>query len=133
MTTTHDPAAIAAPLGDYCHGMEVPGNSRLLFTAGQVGVDPEGNTPDDFASQCHWAFRNLLAVLESAGMGVADLVKVSIYMTSADDSDAFVEIRRSYFGDHRPASTRLLVAALARPEWLIEIEAVAAHTAPSRG
>ena len=111
--------------------MEGPGNARLLFTAGQVGVDPEGNTPGDFVSQCHWAFRNLLAVLESAGMGVDDLVKFSAYMTRVDDSDAFIEIRRTYFGDHRPASTRVVVAALARPEWLLEIEGVAARTEPA--
>jgi len=71
-------------------------------------------------------WQNILAVLAEGGMGVQDLVKVTSFLTRKEDYAKFGPVRARYLGEHRPASTLLVVSALARPEFLVEVEAVAA-------
>ena len=71
-------------------------------------------------------WQNILAVLAEGGMGVADIVKVTSFLTRAENYPKFAPVRAKYLGSHRPASTLLVVSALARPEFLVEVEAVAA-------
>lgn len=115
------------PLAKYSLGMEVPPNARWLYVSGQVAVDKNGHTPPDFDSQAKLALDNLAAVLESAKLTVADLVKVNVFLTRADDVPAWRAARDAFQGVNRPASTLLVISRLARPEWLIEVEAVAAQ------
>ncbi len=72
------------------------------------------------------AFRNLLAILSSAGMGPHDLVKVTVFLTRPEDVGRYREVRDRMLAGATPASTLLVVAALADANWLVEIEAVAA-------
>ena len=72
------------------------------------------------------AWRNLLAILESAGMGPGDLVKVNAYLTRAEDTGLYREVRGRMLAGAEPASTLIVISALADPDWLVEIEAVAA-------
>ena len=97
-----------------------------MFTAGTPGMRPDGTVPDSIAEQAEWAWRNVLAILEEAGMGVADLVKVTHYLTRAEYIKPYVEVRSRFLGDARPASMLLVVPALVRPEFLVEVEAYAA-------
>lgn len=121
----HNPAALAPGTG-YSHGIELPPEARLLYIAGQLGVTSDGKFGADIASQADQAWRNLGAVLQSAGMGYEDIVKVNHYLVRAADIAVYREIRARYLGSHTPASTLLVISALARPEALIEVEAVAA-------
>jgi enamine deaminase RidA (YjgF/YER057c/UK114 family) len=114
-----------APPGMYSHGVVAPAAGRWLYIAGQVGVRPDGSSPEDFKGQAQCAWENLVAVLAAADMGVADLVKVNTYLTDRSHVPQFSPIRARFLGDARPASTLLIVASLARPEWFLEIEAVA--------
>ena len=120
-----NPAGIAAPVGAYSHGIVCPAEGRWLHVSGQVGVLPDGRLADGFAAQVHAAWSNLVAVLQAAGMDVSNLVKVTTFLTRAADLPALNPVRSSFLGETRPASTLLVVQALARPEWLIEVEAVA--------
>ncbi len=120
-----NPAAIAAPVGAYSHGVVCPGEGRWLHVSGQVGVLPDGTLADGFAAQVHAAWTNLAAVLQGAGMDVSHLVKVTTFITDAADLPALNPVRSAFLGEHRPASTLLVVQALARPQWLVEVEAVA--------
>jgi 2-iminobutanoate/2-iminopropanoate deaminase len=121
----HDPAVVPAPLGSYTQGLEVSPGSRLLFVSGQIPVRADGTVPEGFEAQCHTVWDNVLAVLASAGMGAEHLVKVTTYLTSRDQAEANGRIRRERLGAARPALTVVIVQTFA-PEWLLEIEAVAA-------
>ena len=111
----------------YSHAAEVPGGSRLLFVSGQVGVATDGALPDGFALQLERAMDNVEAILAAAGMSRAHIIKASYYLTCAADLPALGEIRRRRWSSDAPeAVTVIVVAALARPEFLVEVEVVAA-------
>ena len=126
MNKKHVPDTIAPPVAAYSHGIEVPPNARVLHTAGQVGILPDGTTPEGIEAQTEATWTNLMAILESAGMGIDDVVKVTTYVTSEDDFWPMAQVRARFFGDARPASTGIVVKALAKQEWLVEVELVAA-------
>lgn len=126
MTKIHNPESVHPPVSTYSHGIEVPPKARWLYCAGQVGVDAAGKAGEGFEAQCEFAWMNLVNVLRSAGMTVGDIVKMTIYLVREEDLPPFRAIRDRYLGDARPAATLFFVRALARPEWLVEIEAVAA-------
>lgn len=123
------PTDITAPLGHYSHAILVPAGTDTLHVAGQVGAAADGTVPADVEEQARLCWENLLAVLRAAGMGVENLVKTTVYLTSAADLPAFAAVRNRYLGSHKPASTLIVAAALARPEWKVEIDAVAARGA----
>ena len=110
----------------YSHGAEVAAPSRALFISGQFGVAPDGRLPADFAAQCEQAMDNVEALLAAAAMTTANLIKLTYYATQATDFPTLVQIRqRRWAFDPAPSVTAIAVSALARPEYLIEIEAVA--------
>lgn len=128
MNKKHVPDTIAPPLAAYSHGIEVPPNARVLHTAGQVGILPDGTTPEGVEAQTEATWANLMAILESAGMGIEDVVKVTTYVTNVEDFWPMAKVRARFFGDARPASTGIVVKALAKPEWLVEVDLVAAKS-----
>ena len=128
MNKKHVPDTIAPPLAAYSHGIEVPPNARVLHTAGQVGILPDGTTPEGIEAQTEATWVNLMAILESAGMGIDDVVKVTTYVTDVEDFWPMAKVRARFFGDARPASTGIVVKALAKPEWLVEVDLVAAKS-----
>jgi len=121
----HNPPTVAPGTG-YSHGIELPPNTRLLYLAGQLGIAPDGKMAPDIKGQAEQAWKNLGAVLAAAGMSYANLVKVNHFLTRREDVPAYREVRAKFLGTHAPASTLLVISALARPEALIEVEAVAA-------
>jgi len=118
------PASIQPPLANYCHATEVPAGARWLVVSGQLGIRPDGVVPESAAEQAAACFDNLLAILAAGGMGVADLVRLTTYLT--DLAAACMAVRDRFVGAPPPASTLLVVQALARPQFKIEIEALAA-------
>ncbi len=99
---------------------------RTLYVSGQVGLNADGACPPEFSAQAQRVFVNLGGVLAAAGMDVEDIVKLTVFLTDAADYRNFQEIRAAFLGDHKPASTLLVVAGLARAEWKVEVEAIAA-------
>jgi enamine deaminase RidA (YjgF/YER057c/UK114 family) len=99
-----------------------------VFVAGQVAQDAAGEVVGmgDFQAQASQVFDNLSRALASAGATLRDLVKITIYITDPRFRDPLREINRHYLPTDQPTSTLLVVAGLARPEYLIEIDAVAA-------
>jgi enamine deaminase RidA (YjgF/YER057c/UK114 family) len=101
---------------------------RIVFVAGQVAVDEGGKlVSDGFPGQVQAVFTNVGRALEAAGARPADVTKITVYVVnySPDQLPAIGEARIGLFGDTLPASTLVGVQALARPELLIEVEAVA--------
>jgi enamine deaminase RidA (YjgF/YER057c/UK114 family) len=125
----HTPATVAAPFGPYSHAVEVPEGSRLLYISGEVGVLPDGTVPATIEAQAEACWGNIIAILADAGMGVADLVKITTYLVRPEDVAGAGAARAKHFGDARPGSATIIVKALVNPAWLIEIEAVAAARA----
>ncbi len=126
MLRKHNPGAIAPAFSRYSLGVEAPGAARWLFVSGQVGVEPDGRFAVGPEAQMEAAWRNVLAILESAGMGPGDLVKVNAYLTRAEDTGLYREVRGRMLAGAEPASTLIVISALAHPDWLVEIEVVAA-------
>jgi 2-iminobutanoate/2-iminopropanoate deaminase len=102
-------------------------HGQMIFVSGQValGVDGQLVGPGDIKAQTHQAFRNVAAVLEKAGAGLNDIVKITSFLTDENTFGQMLEARREIFGEELPASTAVIVKQLAMPDWLIEIEAVA--------
>lgn len=126
--TIRDPKDISPPLGRYSHGVEVAPNARWLYISGQVGISPDGVYADGIEAQSEQAWRNLEAILAEAGMGLEDLVRINAFITDSRFVAGFREGRDKVLGADvpPPASTLLVVTALADPRMLIEVEAVAA-------
>ena len=130
MKNTIRDIGVAKQIGKYSDAVEVPAGGRTLFLSGTPGLTKDGHLPESFEEQAEQAWKNVAALLEEAGMGVGDLVKVSQYLTREEDIARYPPIRSKWLGDHRPASMLLVIPALVRPEFLIEIEAFAvAHGA----
>ncbi|MDP6390619.1 MAG: RidA family protein [Alphaproteobacteria bacterium] len=126
MLAKHNPDTVAAPLSDYSHGVEAPAGARWLYISGQVAIAPDGSIPDSIEGQATQVFENILAVLEAANMGAEDLVRINTYLVNAGYMGGFRAVRDKYVGQFAPASTMIMIGALATPDLLIEIEAVAA-------
>ena len=121
-----NPPGMRPPGGNYTHSIEIAPGARWLYVAGQTGVDPDGNVPDGIEAQSDIAFSNMVKVLEASGFGLEDVVFMKSFLTRREDRDGYQKVRSKYWGDIKPASTFLLVQGLARPEFLVEVEAVAA-------
>lgn len=122
-----NPAAIAKPQGKYQHAIEVPAGARMLFVSGQLGLLPDGTLAKGIEAQADAVWANIKAILAEAGMGFADLVKVNILLVDPVHIVPSRGARDRALGDIRPpASTLAVIKALAAPEYLIEIEAIAA-------
>jgi len=98
----------------------------MIFVSGQVGFDPQGNIAGDFRQQTEQIFKNLDIALKAAGATFQDVVKMNIYVLDTSQLAVLREIRNRYVNTEKPpASTLVAVVALARPEFLLEIEVVA--------
>ena len=127
MLKTRNPSAIAPPAAMYSHSVEVPPNARWLFTAGQVGIRPDGSLPESFEAQHDQIWQNTLAILSDAGMGPENIVRLNVYSTDPDGLKYVRAHREKYLkSDHTPASTWVVVSRLANPNWVVEMETVAA-------
>jgi enamine deaminase RidA (YjgF/YER057c/UK114 family) len=125
-----NPPTMEKPPG-YSHVVVIEGGARLVFFAGQLGVDTSGafaGGQGDFKAQTVQAFENLKAALTAAGAGFEHLVKINNFLVDIErNMGAFREVRDRYLDKSAlPASTTIGVPALARPGALFEIEAVAA-------
>lgn len=122
-----NPATVHAPAGKYSHGVEAHEGARLLYVSGQVGAKQDGSTAPSDAAQCEQAWANVMNVLAAAGMGAGDIVKLNAYVTRTDLIPVYRTARDKALGNAAPpASTLVVVAALANPAWVVEIECVAA-------
>jgi enamine deaminase RidA (YjgF/YER057c/UK114 family) len=122
------PAGFPAPRGNYSPGLLVEnGGVSTLYITGQLAVDADGEVvaPYEAAEQTEFVFKLIGQILEAAGMGFADVVKVDTFLTNMTDFEEFTPIRNRYFADTRPVSTLLEVKGLARVGCCVEIEVLA--------
>jgi enamine deaminase RidA (YjgF/YER057c/UK114 family) len=120
-----NPSDAPAPASRYSQGVLVPANARRLVISGQIGMTPDGKVLDGLEAQLRQTWKNLLAVLHEGGMSVADVVKITSFVVDPKAVALTRQIRDEVMQGHQPASTFLVVAGLAMPSLLCEIEAEA--------
>ena len=119
----------------YFHGPRPPTDKfpnavrhgNLVFTSGHVAVDEEGNViaPGDVVAQANAVFSRLGELLEFADSSLADVIKITAFLTEVEDYPSYNEVRHKWFSDSPPASSSVVVAKLVRTGLVVEIEAVA--------
>lgn len=120
------PKSIRPPFARYSHGVEVPAGRRLVLCSGQLGIGPDDSVPDDAGAQAELCFANIAAVLAEAGLDLGDIVRINAFVTDRAVMKPYMQVRDRLFSDPAPASTLIIVSGFSRPEFKIEIEAIAA-------
>ena len=112
----------------YSQGMQL---GNLLFVSGQAAIDADGSVVGvgDFEAQARQVFRNLRTVLKKAGAGLEDIVKVTIFVTDMTHFPVIVKLREEFFSEPYPTDSIVQVQALALPDLMVEIEAIAVPAA----
>lgn len=100
---------------------------RMLHISGQVPVDETGQLVGrgDIRAQSERALRNVQLLVEAAGGRMADVCRLTVYLLRREDLPTVMEARRAVFAEPYPATTVVVVAGLANPDWLVEIEGAA--------
>lgn len=125
--TILQPNTLHTPFSAYSHGIAVDGASRIVFCAGQVAGDAQGNLvgKGDFDAQGEQVMSNLRDVLAEAGATFADVVKLTTYVVKQDDAQKGRDLVGRHFKNNPPANTLCVLLGLAHPDFLVEIEAIA--------
>ncbi len=123
--TRINPASMGGEPAAYSNGILAPAGARTLYIAGQIGIDGKGVTASDFVAQCRQVWSNIQAILAEADMDITHIVKTTIFLVNPADYPSFIEVRKETLQGHKPASTLVYVSGLAKPEWKVEVEAIA--------
>jgi 2-iminobutanoate/2-iminopropanoate deaminase len=123
-------SGLPAPLSHYTDAVRF---GNILFVSGLTAHDAAGKIVGgtDTAEQTRQILKNLKLVLDAAGATMADVLKVTVFLTNIEDRAAINPVRQEFFGSARPASTLVEVSRLALPEMKVEIEAVVGLPAPN--
>jgi enamine deaminase RidA (YjgF/YER057c/UK114 family) len=124
-----NPSRIRPPFARYSHGVELPAGARLVVCSGQLGIAPDESVPSTIEGQAERCFENIAAILGEAHLGLGDIVRVNAYVTQREHLKPYMAVRDRYVGDPPPASTLMIVFGFARPEFLVEVEVIAAASA----
>lgn len=122
------PSGIRPPFARYSHGIEVPAGARLVVISGQLGVGPDDIVPENAGAQAAICLGNIDAILAEAGMNRAHVVRLNAYVTDRAHMAEYMRARDNWLAGIKPppASTLVIVAGFTRPEFKVEIEALAA-------
>jgi 2-iminobutanoate/2-iminopropanoate deaminase len=113
------------PLGGYVQAMEVSGASRILFVSGQIPTEVDGTVPERFEDQARLAWKNVFAQLATAGMGLDNLVKVTIFLSDRKYIADYRKVRQEVL-QGREVGLTTIITGIFDEKWLLEIEAIAA-------
>jgi 2-iminobutanoate/2-iminopropanoate deaminase len=119
---------VASQIGAYSDSIEAAPNLRWLITSGTPGLSKTGELPAEITGQAELAWEHIVSMLNQSGMTVSDIVKVTQYLTRPEDIPAYAKVRARFLGQSRPASMLLVIPQLVRPEFLVEVEVIAANT-----
>ena len=128
MMKSLNPAQIRPPFARYSHGIEIEAPARLVVLSGQLGVAVDDVAPEGAEDQATLCFSNIDAVLAEAGMTRRDVLRINAYVTDRAHMPGYMKARDTWLADvdPPPASTLMIVAGFTRPEFKVEIEAIAA-------
>jgi 2-iminobutanoate/2-iminopropanoate deaminase len=118
-------AGIAAQIGHYADAVRIPAGYGQIVVSGTPGLTPDGELPSGITAQSEQAWRNVRAILERAGSSLTDVVSIRQWLLDADDIPGYVAVRSTFIA-HQAASMLAVIPALVRPDFLVEIEVIAA-------
>ena len=123
-----NPSTIRPPFARYSHGIEISGPARLVVLSGQLGVSKDDVAPESAEDQAAICFSNIDAILAEAEMSRRDVLRINAYVTDRAHMQGYMQARDVWLAnlDPPPASTLMIVAGFTRPEFKVEIEAIAA-------
>ena len=122
-----DPSSIHPPFARYAHGVLVPAGAATVFCSGQLGIAPDNAVPAGVEAQAALCFQSIAAILAEAGLSLSDLVRLNAYVTGREHLPGYMATRDRFVPTPPPASTLMIVSGFARPEFVVEIEAIAAR------
>lgn len=128
------PTSIAPPFARYSHGFLIPEGQQILVTSGQLGLAKDGTIPEGAQAQAEICFANIDVILAAGGASSADTVKLTAYVTDRAHMQGYMAARDAWLAgiEIPPASTLVIVSGFTRPEFVVEIEVMAAiATGPS--
>lgn len=125
MNSEVNPSSIAPPAANYAHGVLSTNPAKVLHISGTVGTRPDGTISADVAEQAEEVWRSLAAICDEAGMSLDDIVSITTYAVTGEVLGGVMAARDRALRGRRVASVLITVPALARPEWKMEIAAVA--------
>jgi enamine deaminase RidA (YjgF/YER057c/UK114 family) len=120
------PKEVRAPFARYSHAVEIPAGARWLLCSGQLGISASDLVPETAEEQAVLCFEAIGACLADADMSFADIVRINAYVTDRLHMGAYMAVRDRYATLPPPASTLMIVSGFTRPEFKIEVEAIAA-------
>ncbi|MEH2476354.1 enamine deaminase RidA (YjgF/YER057c/UK114 family) [Nitrobacteraceae bacterium AZCC 2161] len=120
------PTGIRKPFAKYSHAVEVQAGARLLFCSGQLGISVGDRIPESTEEQAVLCFEAIGLCLAEAGMAFSDLVRINAYVTDRAHMAPYMAVRDRYVAMPAPASTLMIVGGFTRPEFKVEVEALAA-------
>jgi len=125
------PAGIARPFGAYSHGV-AGGFSQLAVTSGQLGMREDGSIPEGVAAQTELCLAAVRAILAEAGLGLAHLLRLNAYVVDRSHFPEYMAVRDRFLAEvnPKPCSTLMVVSGFTRPEFLVEVEALAGRQLP---
>ena len=123
-----NPPGVPSP-ANYHHSVETPSNCTFLYVAGQTGVDLNGNVPKGIEPQAELAFEGIQRVLSASDYRLENVVFMKTFLVNREDRPGYQKVREMFWGDIKPASTFLIVSGLADPNYLVEVECIAAKPA----
>ena len=121
------PSSIHPPFARYAHGVLVPAGTATVFCSGQLGIGQDGVVPDGVEAQTALCFEAITAILAEAGLNLSDLVRLNAYVTGREHLPGYMATRDRFVPSPPPASTLMIVSGFARPEFVVEVEAIAAR------
>ena len=120
------PASLHPPFARYSHAVEVAAGARLIFCSGQLGIAANATIPESAEAQSELIFDAIASILNEAGLGLADLVRLNAYVSAREHLSAYMAVRDRRVAMPPPASTLMIVSGFARDAFKVEVEAIAA-------
>jgi enamine deaminase RidA (YjgF/YER057c/UK114 family) len=126
--TPLSPPGIAPPFARYAHGVMTGPGCRLIAVSGQLGMAADGTVPEGAEAQARLCLGNIDAILAAAGAARGDVLRLNAYVTGRAHMAGYMAARDAWIDGLAalPASTLMIVAGFTRPEFLVEVEALAA-------
>ncbi len=126
MVKRYDIEGVNPTRGRFSQVGEIAPGARIYYLAGQTPGRPDGTVPESFKEQADQVYANIAAVLKGCGMTFENVAKVTTYLLNPDDMAVWSDAQKRAFGNVLPASTLLYISRLARPEFKIEVDVIAA-------
>ncbi|OUV77464.1 MAG: hypothetical protein CBC90_05275 [Acidimicrobiaceae bacterium TMED130] len=120
-----NPRVISPPAANYSHAVLSTNPEKILHTSGVVPVTNDGSTPVAIHDQADLVWLNITEILREAHLELSNIVSITTYVVSGNDLGEVMKSRDQQLGDHKPASTLVVVPKLAKEEWKVEIAVVA--------